>query len=118
MEQMKQAMGTLEQGGTGPLVLKIKARVAFPPEEWGKALQGVPGDQREAQEATLCKILADATLDVIRPDWSQWDESSGEFLEAWPFVRVHAARKMRPPSGRGLEGFGVPHKPGSSGLNQ
>ena len=85
MDQMQQAMGTLEQGGTGPLVLKIKARDVFSTEEWTKTIRDLPAEQREVQETALNKTLADETVKVLT--WDSWEESAEPFTQNWPFVK-------------------------------
>ena len=90
MDQMEQAMGTLEQGGTGPLALKIKARAAFSTEEWTKTLLDLPAAQRGGLEAALNKTLADETVKVLT--WDSWEQSFERFTQTWPFVNWTGSR--------------------------
>ena len=90
MDQMEQAMVTLEQGGTGPLALKIKTRIVFSTEEWTKTIQDLPAEQRGGLEAALNKTLADETVKVLT--WDSWDQSFESFTQTWPFVNWVAER--------------------------
>ena len=85
MDQMEQAMGTLEQGGTGPLALKIRHRDVFSTEEWAKTIQDLPTEQ----EAALNKTLADETVKALT--WDSWGQSAGPFTQTWPFVNWAAS---------------------------
>ena len=85
MDQLRQAMTTMDQGGTGPLALKIKARTVFSAEEWTKTIQDLPAEQRGAQKAALGKTLADETVKVLT--WDSWDQSFKPFTQTWPFVK-------------------------------
>ena len=84
MDQLEQAMGTLDQGGTGPLALKIRARDVFSTEEWTRTMEDLPRDQKGSLEAALSKTLAEETVKALT--WDSWERSFEPFTQTWSLV--------------------------------